>query len=159
MGLDDIQLTSQLCANIYSNGLVIDNMKTSVPENKIAFKGKNLKSVLVLTDVPGQLKTEDVHLLENLLKACQLTEEDIALINLPDQPITVSEIFNQLKIKKALLFGIPTLSVDLDIPDMEDMVLNSGNCKVLKTLPLYALQKNTQRKKTLWLALKSLFGV
>lgn len=157
MGLDDIQLDVQICSKLFPGGLVYDTIPKAPESKKISFDGKNLNSVLVLIDENHKLKTEDADLLNNLLKACQLTQDDIALVNLGDQEAVISEILNFLKSEKAIFFGIPFSTIDLNISDEEDKILEAGNCKLIRTLPLGSLQKNTDRKKALWKALKELF--
>lgn len=157
MGLDDIHLSIPLCKSLFPNGLVYEKVNTENSEEKIHFKGKNLKSCLVLIDVRGNLKEEEIELLNKLLNACNLSGDDIALVNLSEQSLPVSKIFLVLQIQKAILFGISNSGINLAIPNEEDKVIQSGECLLVRTIPISGLMHNASRKKSLWNALKELF--
>ncbi|MCW5915377.1 MAG: hypothetical protein KIT66_12320 [Chitinophagaceae bacterium] len=156
MGLDNIILPIQTLQKLYPSGIVNAEKKIT-PIVNISFKGDNRKHVLVLTDTQGDLKQSEKELLKKLIESCKLTPEDIALVNLADQPVAVSDIIAQLKIKKAIFFGVPFAAIKLPIEDSDDKLLTANNCTIVKTVPLSTLQYDVNRKRSLWHALKILF--
>lgn len=157
--LDNITLSQDLCSHLYENGVTNLDFSTIKKKQPLPFEGKNLQRILIAIDVPKQLKNEDRILLENLMKACQITMDDIALINMAEQECAISEIISHLEIQKAIFFGIPSLNIDLPIGNSEDSVIIYDNKTFIKTSPLSSLQNNVGKKKALWSALKNMFGV
>lgn len=158
MSIDGIILSPELRSRLYQNN--ITNLKNPVEKRKIniPFTGENKRKILIVYD--ATLNSEDRGLLDNLIKACLLSKEDIALVDFKDQEATIPEIVAELKIQKAIFFGLPALSVGVALKDeAEDKVIEVENVSYLKTAPLGSLNKNIPRKKALWMALKSMFGI
>lgn len=153
MGIDDITLTPELRASLYENVIV----HTEISPVHIPYEGQNLKKILVAFDKNGKLTKEDRALLEKLLTACQLTFDDIALVNIHSTEFTIAKIVDHLHIKKAVMFGVPMLSFALPLEDSEEKVITSDHCAFLRTAPLGVLDKNVEKKKALWMALKVMF--
>lgn len=158
-GLDNIVLDGALCSQLYKTGLTNLDFTAKETVAEVHFSGQNKQQVLVAVDVHGALKAEDESLLKNLLKACQLTMDDIALVNVQEQETSVEDILRQLSIKKALFFGIPAGTANLPIGNTEDKVIIYDQKYFVKTLPLSALQHNESRKRALWGALKQMFDL
>ncbi len=158
-GIDSISLTSELCRRLYPNG--VTNLDFSAPKTKpdIIYRGKNNQNVLVAIDVYPALKKDEQEFLEKLLMACELTMDDIALVNIRDWEMPMSGIINQLTIKKCIFFGILSLSIDFPIGDKAETVIIYDDKYFIRTSPLSVLQKDPAKKKTLWHALKNMFKV
>lgn len=156
IGIDNITLTPALCSQLYKRGLVNPDHKTA-PKKDISFTGGNQKHILIGIDVPKELSKSDRELLNNLMLACNITMEDIALVNIKDQEDPLSAILTRLKTQKAIFFGVPALAMDISLGDKEETVLFCMNCTMVKTAPLSALHNNVQKKKALWGALKNMF--
>lgn len=158
-GIDNIQLTTDICLKLYPEG--ITNLKIKIAESaeSFAYKGKNKKNVLIAIDTDGDLRKEDQQLLDNLLNACLLTPEDVALINMREQEISLSFMLKRLNIKKSIFFGIPSRIVDLPLPDSEESVIVYDNMFFVKTSPLSSLYDNVKKKRALWKALKDMFNI
>lgn len=153
MGIDDIILNEELCNRLYEKVLV----NTAISPVHISFEGKNQKKILVAYDQSGKLKKEDREMLEKLLAACQFSVDDIALINISTTELTIAKIIEHLHTTKAILFGIPSLSIGWPIEDVEEKITVYNNCTFLRTAPLGVLNKNIEKKKALWTALKGIF--
>lgn len=153
MGIDDIILNREMCDRLYENVLV----NTRVSPVHIPFEGKNQQKILVAFDTNGKLKKDDKDLLHNLMKACHLTMDDIALVNISEQEESVSDIIQRLHIRKAIFFGLPALSINLPLGNEEEIVIVHENCSFISTAPLGTLQNNVEKKKALWTALKLMF--
>ena len=84
MNLNNISLTPQQVADLYTN-VLIESESIAVPEKEnIAFLGNNKKNIVVLvnyTDVPF-LPDEQLNFLMNILGACHLTLADVAIVKI-----------------------------------------------------------------------------
>lgn len=158
-GIDHIQLTPSLCSLLYAEGIVNPDLKPTEKKSHMAFLGANQKNILIGIDVPKELKSTDEELLNNLMQACNITMDDVALVNMKDQEMPLSAIFSQLKIKKAIFFGVPALAMDISLGEKEETILYCMDCTIVKTAPLAALHNNVNKKKALWGALKNMFDL
>lgn len=157
--LDNITLSAAFCNRLYKNGIVNLNTKERKTVSPIPFKGNNAKNVLILIDIGGELKKEDQTLLENLLTACNLSMDDVALVNMSEQEATLSDIIKRLSVRQGVLFGVPALSMDISFTGSEETLLYYENKTFIKTLPLTALQNHVPKKKALWAALQKMFDL
>lgn len=158
-GIDSIELTSELCRRLYSNGIINLDFSARKTKPELIYKGKNNQHILVAIDVSTGLKKDDQSFLEKLLKACELTMDDVALVNMKDLEVQLSEVIRQLQIKKCILFGIPLLSIDLPIGSAEETAIIFDDKYFIRTASLPSLQHDAAKKKALWHALKNMFGV
>ncbi|MCO6496122.1 MAG: hypothetical protein J5I50_00530 [Chitinophagaceae bacterium] len=158
MSIDNIILPFNTIQKLYPTG-IINLEKKITTDKKILFKGKNHKHVLVLIDIVGDLKATEEELLNNLIKACKLTIDDIALVNLREQEVSVPEMIAQLKTQKAIFFGVPHGAIKLSVKDADEQLLQAADCTIVKTLPLSNLNNDIERKKALWSALKQQFNL
>lgn len=154
MSIDDITLTPALRRRLYKNN--ITNLTTPVAKKhtQIPFKGLNKRHVLIA--VEGKLKKEASELVQNLMKACQLSMDDVAFIDAREQEASLAEIIERLRIEKAILFGIPTSDSGLPF-DEEEKIVHHHGCSFLRTAPPETLKSNEPKKRALWNALKMLF--
>lgn len=158
-GIDGIVLTSQLCRGLYPDGIINLDYNMPVTRPAVVYKGKNNENVLVVTDTSLRRGTEDQAFLEKLMAACGLTIDDIALVNIREQEVPLSEVTDQLKIRKCIFFGVPSRSIDFPIGEKEDTVMIYDDKYFIRTSPLSSLQYDIAKKKKLWHALKNMFGV
>lgn len=172
MNLNEIRLPPSVIADLYKKSLidlpVVTNASVIVPSEEIPtdplqYMGNNLKDILIVVHYADQIFLPDQQLtfLIAVLKACNLTLEDTAIINFatfkPDynllkqrmlphvvllfggsaEFITVLGQLNEFELIK--LEGITTLYV----PELERLNQNNNEGKILK--------------KKLWSALKQIF--
>ncbi len=161
MGIDDITLSPELCERLYENVIVNTAQKPAQKPEKpvsLSFEGKNQKKILVAYDV-AKLKKEERDMLVKLLAACQLSTDDIALVNIHITELSIAKIVEELKIANAILFGIPSLSIDLPLDDKENIVIDYNRCAFIRTGPISVLNNSVEKKKALWMALKTMFRI
>src|SRR3954466_34418 len=132
MSNEKIQLPDFLIADLYKGSLVdLDSFtvpepttaSTPVPEEmeqqmqseKIRFLGENKKNVIILVSEASAifLLEEDLNFLTSILKACQLTQADIAIINVWEQQVNYETIKQELAPKKMLLFDVDPSTIKL----------------------------------------------
>lgn len=172
MNLNEIRLPLTVIANLYKKSLivlpVITNTSAIVASEEVStdpfqYLGNNLKQILIIVYYPDQTFLPDKQLtfLNAVLKACNLTLEDTAIINFatfkPDYNLLrqrmlphvmlffgvsaefVAILGNPSEFEQTKLEGITTLLV----PELERLNQNNNEGKILK--------------KKLWSALKHLF--
>lgn len=174
MSLDKIILPDFLIADMYKDTLVDSAVVSkTVPaksnelgsqtntNTQIKYLGNNKKRVAILiNEVDATIIDDgDLAFLTNILKACKLFLDDIAIINLHLQQINYTAIHQQIKAEKVLMFGLePTIiNLPFTIPDFQvqdfsgvtyllapalsQMNADSSESKLLKTKLWVSLQK------------------
>lgn len=165
MSLDQVQLDPYLLAKIYTQPIV-PGKNSPAPQApaelpKIKFLGENQKNIalLIQNDSEAYLNDELFNLLTNILNACKLGMQDIALINIsqyPAMPFTAWQA--AVPMKQSVLFGISPQSMGLeDIPTYQ-LVQVSG-CQLLYSDPLQDISQDKALKGRLWGGLKQLLNV
>jgi hypothetical protein len=128
----------------------------------IMFSGKNLKHIIVLiyetehSDLPPHL----LQLLQDILLACKLSMNDIALINLAFQPLSFLEIEKQLQPQYCIYFGnVPKNALPFAIQLYNIKTFHS--CTFFQASSLSNMYENTKEakleKSKLWICLKQIF--
>lgn len=181
MSFKDLQLPDTLIAELFKNSLIqtdtnlnrqevsekikLPNIETASTSPAINYLGSNLKKIAILVYYPGHAHLPEDHLnfLINVLKACNLTIADIAIINIAKQPLDLNTLKTLLKTEKLLNFG-----VENDIFSMgEDLafytVQQNNGIMFFKTPGIVKLNQKDEEgklnKTKLWLCLKELFQV
>lgn len=172
MNLNEIRLPVTVIADLYKKSLivlpVITNASTivstkEIPTDPFQYMGNNLKQILIIVHYPDQtfLPDEQLTFLNAVLKACNLTLEDTAIVNFA----TFKPDYNLLKQRMSphivLLFGVSAEAIrvfgqlnefeqtkiegvaTLYVPELERLNQNNNEGKILK--------------KKLWAALKQVF--
>jgi hypothetical protein len=104
------------------------------------------------------LGNEEMILLTNLITACQLSMEDIALVNYYNSGnINYKDLIDYFQSGKILLFGISTAELGLPfvVPNFQ---IQSYTEKLFISAPaLKELHNDKNLKKELWICLKKIF--
>lgn len=152
MDLNQIELSGNVVEKLYRKSLVNLNLKRqSIP---VIFTGGNKKQILVGLNT-ADLAKKDKEVLNNLIAACKLSEEDIALVNFYHQQFTVSDALEQLNPARAILFDIK----DPSLIHNNYQVFYKGQVAFVLSDGLEVLHKNIEMKKQLWQCLRQLFNV
>ncbi len=191
MSLNDIQLSPQLLAGLYSKSLIGDadgvphtfprvsepETKLNIPEKKgpvaakkvagasqAAFKslGNNQKNVLIGVHYAEIANLPDAQLsfLTNLLKACNLGLNDVAIINMNNHPDAVyTEILENFKTKVVMLFGITAQQFGFPFEIPEYQVQQFAGKTVVHSPALHEIENDKAAKGKLWMSLKRIFNV
>ena len=166
MSLDNIKLPAFLVEELYRDSLVKltpEHLTTTVlQEEELSFLGNNKHNILLIVNEPGYafLKDEDLRFLLDILGACKLSMEDIALINFDKNPgIRYPDLLSRFAAGKLLFFGIePTvLGVPLQFPYYQ--LQQYDNKTFLNAPSLRQLAANKKEKLLLWTNLRKLFQV
>ncbi|MEO6327916.1 MAG: hypothetical protein ABIO55_03250 [Ginsengibacter sp.] len=163
MMLKNIPLPPVVLANLYKHSLVENTKKKIVHQhNDINFLGGNNRHILFLVSNSGSTYLSDSELifLSEILTACKLSLNDIAIVNLDkSDPSNQKSIPDTLKAGIVILSGIELsiLQLPFNIPLFQ---VQQYKEKKYVTIPsLYTIQNDTALKRKLWEVLKILFSV
>jgi hypothetical protein len=183
MSSGKIQLPNFLIASLYKDSLVqlessqrevsIDaESATRVSEEPtinytpgIKYLGQNRKHAIVILNNPDAEVINDIDgaFLTNVLKACNLTLDDIAIINTSKQEISFSNIKEQLDTENILLFDVEPSSINLPFSIPHFQVQRYAGCTIV-TAPAFGILNQSQEqsrvlKSQLWTSLKQMFNI
>ncbi|MBX9784790.1 MAG: hypothetical protein K2X48_15990 [Chitinophagaceae bacterium] len=167
MALNDIQFSGQQLSELFTDQLTILSInaaKASVAENTIqkpgkkpvSFKGKNRKGMLWVVHQPDQafLSDNDFEFLSQIITACKMNMDDIALVNIAAEKTPITEIVNELSPKTIILCGIEYQQLPFKLD--EYIITPNNNCDYFLCDELSDLRNDKAKKTKLWLALKAL---
>jgi len=159
MNLDNIQLSHQICQNLFRETLIEINEEKAGKEIKISSLGENEQQILFLIKDADHkfLADEEMALLSNLIAACKLSMADIALVNFYFTPLTYSDFINHFHPKKILLFGVTTEELNLPFTIPFFQIQQFQQQLYLPAPSLKILLDNKDLKKELWISLQKLF--
>lgn len=128
------------------------------PPLELTYSGANQKEVLVLINYPSNIPHEDKELLFKILKAIQLTENDIMLLNISlNNSEQHAHLLKNISCKKIISFGTncPTLFSDTT-PNYQISI--EQNRTLLKSHPINEIAADVEKKKLLWVQLQKAFS-
>ena len=163
MSLDNIQLSDQTCAILFSHNLIeaeaSEREEVSDENATISRLGENKKNILFLVNDSSCkfLPDDEMELLTNLVSACKLSMADISLVNFHSNKYNYQKFNGQFQPKKILTFGVSNTELELpfDIPHFqiqrfhEQLYLTAPSLKDFLT--------NKPLKKELWTSLQKFF--
>ena len=122
MSLNHIQLPPLVLQQLFTHSL-IDAKNEPSPEGKVISKGfltlgNNRKHVLILVQSEDTLYLPDdqLNFLLGILSACNLTMEDVAILNIKkNASVTYKTVTDELQSEKLLLFGIQPNQIELPV--------------------------------------------
>lgn len=177
MSLNEMSLPPYLVTQLYPSSLVEAGKKSmpdsappegsSVPseqERTVDWKslGNNQKGILVAVNYENITNLPDTQLefLTQLLKACQLSLNDVALVNMNNyRGVAHTAILNQFNAKVVLLFGITAQDWGFPFQTPAYQVQSFSGYKVTHAPALHDLQNDKPAKGLLWAALKNIFNL
>ncbi len=186
MGLNDIILAPYLVKHLYENTLIeevansnpIGNTKKAKDENfnevqgyninkienfsTIKYLGKNDKNILLIISEKEHafLGEEDLGFLINILNACKISMQDVALINsYENQTITYDNLNEQFEPHQIIFFGTAPHQLGFPIQIPLYKIQQYANQQYLCAESLQQLATDKEEKKKLWVQLKTLFEV
>ena len=165
MGLQNAKLPLLTISNLYKNSLVDLHERSEKPtqeKDSIHFLGSNKKNILLVVnnlDVP-YLPDEDLNFLLGVLSACKLSMADIAIVNVGKTEKSEHNILiESLKSEVIIFFDVEASAFGLPFKIPNFQVQLFQNKKYLFAPSLNDLQNDTNQKRKLWNALKSIFSI
>ncbi|RAJ87438.1 hypothetical protein CLV59_101189 [Chitinophaga dinghuensis] len=165
MSLEDLQLDPYFLAKLFAQPLIPGKTPEAAPVQKplpkVKYLGENQKNVALFIQNESEpyLNDELFNLLTNILNACKLGMQDVALINISSQPeFTFRDWQQSLKIKQAVVFGIAPQQLSIDeLPSYQLFTL--GESAVLFSDHLQIIGTDKALKARLWSGLKQLLTI
>lgn len=161
MSLNNLSLTPQLIADLFSDSL-IENFRPSTIEQTVKFLGKNEKNILILVseEEVAFLADNELNFLSTVLGACKLSVADIAIVNLYHVgSLNYRDFIKQLNAKKVLLFDVEAQTIDLPFNFPHFQIQQFDGCTYLSAASLKTIEKDKVLKTQLWNCLKKLFVI
>lgn len=173
MSLNNINLSPFLVAQLYPDSLTggtektVSVQKSPKPEKtqqdtEWKLLGNNQKNILVAVVYENITHLPDPQLdfLMQLLKACQLGLNDVALINLGNyKDIAYTDILSYFQTKTILLFGISAQQFGFPFETPQYQVQPFTHYTVIHAPALQELQNDKPAKGLLWTGLKKIFNL
>ena len=160
MSLNNIQLTPQLLTDLYENVLVETKMVKAPEPPPINFLGGNSKQILIVAanaETP-YLPDNELTFLTNILAACKLALDDVAIINKEHLPtLSYDAIIEKLQSKTILLFNVDPLAFGLPINFPHFQIQPFKTRTYLYAPSLQEIEQDKALKGKLWTNLKTLF--
>lgn len=179
MHFKKVILPASAVAELYKHSLVIldkevifdkadkENDATNASKNvvnKIHFLGGFKKKIAILIEehFHPHISDNDLNFIVNVLNACQLTLEDVAIVNIISNQC-IKQLFEIMPVDILLLFGVHTslLGISLNLQDFE--IDSFNNCRILKLPAIEKFQGNNQEiklfKRQLWDKLQYIFSI
>lgn len=165
MSLDRLQLDPYLLAQMYDQPIIPEEHRAqpavakALP--KVKYLGENQKNILLLiqNESEAYLNDELFNLLANILNACKLGMQDVALINVALYPgLTLADYQQTVSARQCIIFAIPPAS--LGLPPMQPYLPEThGQVMAIHSDDLQLIATDKQLKGRLWQGLKQLFGI
>lgn len=165
MDLNKLQLTPATIQNLYRGSVVkVQEFYTQEEESaprKPVVMGKNNQNILFLTnnDQHPFCSDEEMELLTNLLGACKLTLDDIALVNGNGGIHSYKDLQDQLRMHTVVSFGIPCKELQLPFEIPQFQPYSFADCRWLFAPQLHHFLDNPALKRQLWAGLKNIFSL
>jgi hypothetical protein len=178
MSFENIQLTDDQLADLYGKQLVIvekgDNtVKTETKAAKINIAAEPVAATAPLQGITGKNKKQFVWLVEehyfpylndadfqflgDVLTACKMNMEDIALVNVANNRNHFDELVQQLQPKFIIASGVQVDALPIQPADYR--VQEQRGFLLCCTETLEAIRTDKSKKSKLWLALKQMLGL
>ncbi|HMR84310.1 MAG TPA: hypothetical protein PKE30_14305 [Niabella sp.] len=175
MSLNNIHLPPLLVAQLYPDSLTGEPAKTGPAQKDPATKaertqppaewkllGNNQKNILIAVAYENIAHLPDPQLdfLMQLLKACQLSLNDVALINLNNyKEVEYTDMLNYFQTKTILLFGVSAQEFGFPFETPQYQVQPFTQYTVIHAPALHDLQSDKPAKGLLWIGLKKIFNL
>lgn len=164
MGLNDIHLPANTIVDLYKT-VLIEPAEIAITVKKQAdrsvnYLGNNKKHVVILVNYPNAVYLPDAQLnfLTNILTACKLSLDDIAIINMQQMgAVGFKELFKAVPAKSVLLFNVIPEAIALPINFPLFQVQSFDGISYLTAPALTEIEKDKSLKTELWTSLKKLF--
>jgi hypothetical protein len=155
MCLNDIKLSSYTLQQLYASTLVEEVLHYL----SLGYNKKNILVVVNYAEVP-HLPDEQLAFLTQLLGACKLSMNDVAIINLNNyEGVDYESILLHFESKIVLLFGIAAENFGFPFAVPEYQVQNFAGRVVMHSPALQLIQNDKPAKGKLWLSLRKIFNV
>lgn len=179
MSINNIELSDAIIAELFSKSLIgnLENVPDSSEkptlnkeisqldesnEKKIRILGNNSRNILIILQYPDLpfLPDHDLQFLNNILGACKLSLNDVAILNINNHPqISYKQLIPHFKAKVVILFGVTPISIGLPLNFPEFQIQAFDGTSYLLSPSLHGMEDDKETKSRLWTSLKRLFNI
>ena len=166
MSLDNINLPPLVLQQLFTHTLIeaknnptVDSKSTEKPFLTL---GNNQKKVLILVESEETLYLPDnqLNFLLGILAACNLTMEDVVILNIKKNPsVNYQRITDELKSEKVFLFGLLPDQIELPVNFPTYQIQKFNNQVYLAAPALSNFHDNKAEKTRLWICLQQIFNI
>lgn len=170
MDLNGLEFTASQLTELYGASVFVMDadrpgkpaIKKEIPsiiKETIPFKGKNKKRILWVVYEPEQsyLSDTDFDFLSQIITACKMNMDDVALINAATKDFSVAEVLDQLNPVTLIFCGVP--HTFLPFPINEYILYPHQKRNYFVCDSLNELQHDKVKKSKLWLVLKEILAI
>ncbi|PUZ24828.1 hypothetical protein DCC81_10890 [Chitinophaga parva] len=180
MSLEHLQFDPYFLARIYQHQAIIPGEKPAAPAigatapatpkvteapaaalPPVKFLGDNQKKIVLLISNANEVYLNDAlfHLLTNILNACKLGMQDVALVNLHAYPgATFTALQQAVPMQYCIFFGVDPATLALQGVERYQ-VSQAGHTSLLYSHDLAVIAEDKVMKGRLWNSLKQLLGI
>ena len=173
MDLNHIELPPTVIAELYQKSLIDTSEVHAKPQpisqeqvvaqniEKWECLGNNRKNILLLVNYPSvvHIPEKELDFLTAMLSACQLSLNDVAIVNKKNYSSGYKELLDHFKSKTVFLFGIEPMDFGLPVNFPHFQVQNFSKCTFLFAPAIHEMEQDKLLKSRLWLCLKRIFGI
>ena len=166
MSLDNINLPPLVLQQLFTHTLIEAKNNPTVDskskEKPYLTLGNNQKKVLILVESEETLYLPDnqLNFLLGILAACNLTMEDVAILNIKKNPsVNYQRITDELKSEKVFLFGLQPDQIELPVNFPTYQIQKFNNQVYLAAPALSNFHDNKAEKTKLWICLQQIFNI
>ena len=179
MSINNIDLSDAIIAELFSKSLIGNLENTPVSsekpslikeialtdesnEKKFRVLGNNNRNILIILQYPdiSFLPDHDLQFLSNILGACKLSLNDVAILNINNYPqISYKQLIPYFKSKVAILFGVTPVSIGLPLNFPDFQIQAFDGTSYLLSPSLHGMEDDKETKSRLWTSLKRLFNI
>ena len=166
MSLDNIILPPLVLQQLFTHTLIeaknnptVDSKSTEKPFLTL---GNNHKKVLILVESEETLYLPDnqLNFLLGILAACNLTMEDVVILNIKKNPsVNYQRITDELKSEQVFLFGLLPDQIELPVNFPTYQIQKFNNQVYLAAPALSNFHDNKAEKTRLWICLQQIFNI
>jgi hypothetical protein len=161
MSLNDIILNQQQMEDLFKQHLYqIEAQSNDAEESSLRVKGEMHAGILwlIYQEDTAFLNEADTTLLHKILQACQLTPDQIGLVNYYNQTQSIDEISEKLNAKSVIITGVPIQKNSFsDLPLYE--VAEKNSRKIMCTDSFGTIGTDKNLKVRLWNGLRQIFNI
>jgi DNA polymerase III psi subunit len=140
---------------VYAPSYAMDNSLADYPT-----KGDNQRGVLIVNkeSTDAALSQSSETLLNKILKAVDLSWDDVLVINVNGQPpLPFYKLKRTQQFERVLSLGVDFSTMGLKIKIPKHNILDFYDVQLLKSIPLEQLARDKKQKRQLWQSLQQMF--
>jgi hypothetical protein len=165
MSLDNIQLPPLVLQQLFKDSLVALNTvqpKASIKAANYNYLGSFNKSILLLVEEKEAIHLQDEALafVIKILTACNLTMQDVAILNISkNSQENYQQINTLLQPIIVLLLGVSPTQIDMPLSFPQFQIQSYNNQTYLFAPSVNTMMPDNELKKVFWNCLKQIFAV